>query len=107
MYLLNPSSTFFNTNSTASASLNYDLINQINDKNILLTFRDNSFYVLNLELLNSKNNIELRDVLKLNSNLKSNKIKDKSYDYNIIEYQKFSVKNYKKWLTTIDKTKRF
>ena len=37
----------------------------------------------------------------------SNKVKDKSYDYNIIEYQKFSVKNYKKWLTTIDKTKRF
>ncbi len=37
----------------------------------------------------------------------SNKIKDKSYDYNIIEYQKFSVRNYKKWLTTIDKTKRF
>ena len=37
----------------------------------------------------------------------ANKIKDKSYDYNIIEYQKFSVKNYKKWLTTIDKTKRF
>ena len=37
----------------------------------------------------------------------SNKIKDKSYDYNIIDYQKFSVKNYKKWLTTIDKTKRF
>jgi 3-methylcrotonyl-CoA carboxylase alpha subunit len=37
----------------------------------------------------------------------SNKIKDKSYDYNIIEYQKFSVKNYKKWLTTIDKTKGF
>jgi len=37
----------------------------------------------------------------------SNKVKDKSYDYNIIEYQKFSVKNYKKWLSTIDKTKRF
>ena len=37
----------------------------------------------------------------------SNKVKDKSYDYNIVEYQKFSVKNYKKWLTTIDKTKRF
>jgi KipI family sensor histidine kinase inhibitor len=37
----------------------------------------------------------------------SNKVKDKSYDYNIIEYQKFSVKNYKQWLTTIDKTKRF
>jgi len=37
----------------------------------------------------------------------SSKVKDKSYDYNIIEYQKFSVKNYKTWLTTIDKTKRF
>ena len=37
----------------------------------------------------------------------SNKVKDKSYDYNIIDYQKFSVKNYKNWLKTIDKTKRF
>ena len=37
----------------------------------------------------------------------SNKVKDKSYDYNIIDYQKFSVKNYKNWLNTIDKTKRF
>ncbi len=37
----------------------------------------------------------------------SNKIKDGSYNYNIIEYQKFSVKNYKNWLTTIDHTKRF
>jgi len=37
----------------------------------------------------------------------ASKVKDKSYDYNIIEYQKFSVKNYKEWLTTIDKTKRF
>ena len=37
----------------------------------------------------------------------TSKVKDKSYDYNIIEYQKFSVKNYKEWLTTIDKTKRF
>jgi len=37
----------------------------------------------------------------------SNKVEDGSYDYNIIEYQKFSVKNYKKWLSTIDKTKRF
>lgn len=36
-----------------------------------------------------------------------NKVEDGSYDYNIIEYQKFSVKNYKKWLSTIDKTKRF
>ena len=37
----------------------------------------------------------------------SNKVEDGTYDYNIIEYQKFSVKNYKKWLTTIDQTKRF
>ena len=36
-----------------------------------------------------------------------NKVEDGTYDYNIIEYQKFSVKNYKKWLSTIDKTKRF
>ena len=37
----------------------------------------------------------------------SQKVEDGSYDYNIIEYQKFSVKNYKKWLSTIDKSKRF
>ena len=37
----------------------------------------------------------------------SNKIKEGTYNYNIIEYQKFSVKNYKSWLTTIDHTKRF
>ena len=37
----------------------------------------------------------------------SKKVEDGTYDYNIIEYQKFSVKNYKKWLTTIDPTKRF
>ena len=37
----------------------------------------------------------------------SKKVEDGTYDYNIIEYQKFSVKNYKKWLTTIDKAKRF
>ena len=36
-----------------------------------------------------------------------NKIEDGSYDYNIVEYQKFSVKNYKKWLSTIDKSNRF
>ncbi len=36
-----------------------------------------------------------------------NKIEDGSYDYNIVDYQKFSVKNYKKWLTTIDSNKRF
>jgi len=37
----------------------------------------------------------------------SKKVEDRTYDYNIVEYQKFSVKNYKKWLTTIDQTKRF
>ena len=37
----------------------------------------------------------------------SKKVEDGTYDYNIVEYQKFSVKNYKKWLTTIDQTKRF
>ena len=37
----------------------------------------------------------------------ANKVKDKTYDYNIIEYQKFSVQNYKSWLLTIDKSKRF
>ena len=36
-----------------------------------------------------------------------NKIEDGSYDYNIIDYQKFSVKNYKQWLSTIDGSKRF
>ena len=36
-----------------------------------------------------------------------NKIEDGSYDYNIVEYQKFSVKNYKQWLSTIDTSKRF
>ena len=37
----------------------------------------------------------------------SNKIKEGTYNYNIIEYQKFSVKNYKNWLSTIDHSKRF
>jgi len=37
----------------------------------------------------------------------SKKVEEGTYDYNIVEYQKFSVKNYKKWLTTIDQTKRF
>ena len=66
----------YNGPTVRPSGFNYFLINQFNDNNILLTFRDNSFYVLNLELLNSKNNIELRDALKLNSNLKSNKILD-------------------------------
>ena len=37
----------------------------------------------------------------------SNKVNEGTYDYNIIEYQKFSVKNYKNWLKTIDRNKRF
>ncbi len=37
----------------------------------------------------------------------SNKIKDGTYNYNIVEYQKFSVRNYKNWLKTIDHSKRF
>ena len=35
------------------------------------------------------------------------KIEEGTYDYNIIEYQKFSVKNYNNWLSGIDKSKRF
>lgn len=35
------------------------------------------------------------------------KIEEGTYDYNIIEYQKFSVKNYSNWLSGIDKSKRF
>ncbi len=37
----------------------------------------------------------------------SKKIEDGTYDYNIVEYQKFSVKNYKNWLKNIDQSKRF
>ena len=37
----------------------------------------------------------------------SHKVEDGTYDYNIIEYQKFSVKNYKNWLKNIDQSKRF
>jgi urea carboxylase len=35
------------------------------------------------------------------------KVKEGTYVYNVVEYQKFSVRNYKKWLTHIDKTQRF
>jgi allophanate hydrolase subunit 1 len=34
-------------------------------------------------------------------------VKDGTYIYNVNEYQKFSVGNYKKWLTTIDPKSRF
>ncbi|SVB83671.1 uncharacterized protein METZ01_LOCUS236525, partial [marine metagenome] len=40
--------------------------------------------------------------------LVANKIKDKTFDYSgIIDYEKFSVKNYKAWLSKLDKNKRF
>jgi KipI family sensor histidine kinase inhibitor len=35
------------------------------------------------------------------------KVKDGSYIYNVNEYQRFSVGNYKKWVQTIDKSDRF
>lgn len=35
------------------------------------------------------------------------KVKDGSYIYNTIEYQKFSVRNYKNWIEKLDRTKRF
>jgi len=34
-------------------------------------------------------------------------VEDGSYVYNVVEYQKFSVKNYKNWVNSIDKDKRF
>ena len=35
------------------------------------------------------------------------KIEDGSYIYNIIEYQKFSVRNYKGWIGKLDTSERF
>jgi urea carboxylase len=35
------------------------------------------------------------------------KVKEGTYVYNVVEYQKFSVRNYKTWLTHIDKNQRF
>ena len=34
-------------------------------------------------------------------------VKDGSYQYNVVEYQKFSVHNYKQWVETLDTSKRF
>jgi len=34
-------------------------------------------------------------------------VKDGTYIYNVVEYQKFSVKNYKEWTNSIDKNVRF
>jgi urea carboxylase len=35
------------------------------------------------------------------------RIKDGSYIYNVVEYQKFSVRDYKSWIGTLDKERRF
>jgi KipI family sensor histidine kinase inhibitor len=34
-------------------------------------------------------------------------VKDGSYVYNVVEYQRFSVRNYKNWIKTLDKSQRF
>lgn len=35
------------------------------------------------------------------------KVKDGTYIYNVVEYQKFSVRDYKAWIATLDKDRRF
>ena len=35
------------------------------------------------------------------------KIEDGSYLYNIVEYQRFSVRNYQSWVNKLDKSERF
>lgn len=35
------------------------------------------------------------------------KVKEGTYLYNVVEYQKFSVRNYKAWVNILDKSKRF
>jgi KipI family sensor histidine kinase inhibitor len=35
------------------------------------------------------------------------KVKEGTYIYNVVEYQKFSVRNYKSWVEILDKSKRF
>ena len=37
----------------------------------------------------------------------SNKVEDGTYDYNIIEYQRFSVRDYKQWVSKLDQAQRF
>ena len=34
-------------------------------------------------------------------------VEDKTYNYNVVDYQKFSVKQYKEWLEQLDLDKRF
>ena len=35
------------------------------------------------------------------------KVADGSYKYNIVDYQRFSVKNYKRWVSKLDLSVRF
>ena len=35
------------------------------------------------------------------------RVKDGTYVYNVVEYQRFSVRNYKSWTGSLDKTQRF
>ena len=35
------------------------------------------------------------------------RVKDGTYVYNVVEYQRFSVRNYKAWVKTLDKSARF
>jgi KipI family sensor histidine kinase inhibitor len=35
------------------------------------------------------------------------KVSEGTYVYNVVEYQKFSVRNYKSWIASLDKTQRF
>ena len=35
------------------------------------------------------------------------KVKEGTYIYNVVEYQKFSVRNYKQWIERLDRTQRF
>jgi len=35
------------------------------------------------------------------------RVKDGTYVYNVVEYQRFSVRNYKSWTRSLDKSQRF
>ena len=35
------------------------------------------------------------------------KVKDGSYVYNVVDYQRFSVRNYQKWVKSLNKSDRF
>jgi hypothetical protein len=34
-------------------------------------------------------------------------VKEGTYVYNVVEYQKFSARNYKAWVSSLDRSKRF